>query len=381
MINRRKIEDLLPVMQRACREFIRRMNDAGFLHVGISSTLRDKTYQDHLFAQGRTRPGNIVTNARGGQSVHNYGLAFDFFQNIRGREWNDNNFWQIGGRIWVEMGGVWGGNWPNFVDRPHCEFTSGLTVRDLQNGKRLSENITMYWENNKATIDKGLDFNCIIDPCKEFENFAISEENIKAMEYLGVIKSPDYWRTVNSVKYLNLLLENAKPPGLLDNRINNGIFEIKTAIEVLKDAEIITTPEYWKNELNKENPVPHLDKLILNMANRARIVLEKIVSAEARGEDLKGQILVANVILNRSENLKFPTGIHNVVFQPGQFSPVENGMYATAVPDKRTKEAVSQALFGKDYSQGALWFDSAPNSWARQERTHLFDHGGHSFFK
>jgi len=127
------------------------MNDAGFLHVGISATYRDRVHQDWLFAQGRTRPGNIVTNARGGSSIHNYRLAFDFFRNIRGQEFADRTpaeraFWDTAGRIWVEMGGVWGGNWRNFVDRPHCEFTGGLQLSDLQAGRRLPDDTQMLWE-------------------------------------------------------------------------------------------------------------------------------------------------------------------------------------------------------------------------------------------
>lgn len=44
----------------------------------VTSTMRSVLQQDELFAQGRTAPGNKVTNAMGLQSYHNYGLAFDF---------------------------------------------------------------------------------------------------------------------------------------------------------------------------------------------------------------------------------------------------------------------------------------------------------------
>ena len=145
-INSRNIDDLHPAVARGCREFIRRMNKAGFAHVGISSTYRDNVHQDWLFAQGRTRPGNIVTNARGGQSIHNYGLAFDFFLNIRGQEFNNPRFFDTGGKIWQEMGGVWGGAWRSFPDRPHCEYLGGLTLASLIAGVRLPDNWTMPWE-------------------------------------------------------------------------------------------------------------------------------------------------------------------------------------------------------------------------------------------
>ena len=151
-INSRSIDDLHPAVARGCREFIRRMNQAGFPHVGISATFRDNEHQNWLFAQGRTRPGSIVTHAQGGQSIHNFRLAFDFFRNIQGQAFNDRTpeerrFWDTAGQIWTKMGGVWGGNWTGFVDRPHCEYTGGLSLRDLQKGMRLPDNHRMPWEN------------------------------------------------------------------------------------------------------------------------------------------------------------------------------------------------------------------------------------------
>ena len=46
------------------------------------------------------------------------------------------------------MGGVWGGSWTGFVDRPHFEFTGGLTLRDLQQGRVLPADVKMQWESN-----------------------------------------------------------------------------------------------------------------------------------------------------------------------------------------------------------------------------------------
>jgi peptidoglycan L-alanyl-D-glutamate endopeptidase CwlK len=139
------------------------MARAGFIDVGISATYRDHAHQDWLFGQGRPsarphgRPGPIVTNARGGQSIHNYRLAFDFFRNVPGKAFADSTaeeraFWDTGGRLWREMGGTWGGSWRGFPDRPHCEFTGGpgaaggLSLAQLQSGQRLPEGALMPWE-------------------------------------------------------------------------------------------------------------------------------------------------------------------------------------------------------------------------------------------
>jgi hypothetical protein len=154
MINSRNMLTAHPVIQRGFTELNRRFQEEnraknlGFTNIGVSSVYRCHAYQEHLFSQGRSRSGAIVTNARGGYSIHNYRLAFDVFQNTRGREW-ENGFFALLGRIWVEMGGVWGGNWVNFVDRPHFEFTAGLTVSQLRNGHVLADDVEMPWESGK----------------------------------------------------------------------------------------------------------------------------------------------------------------------------------------------------------------------------------------
>ena len=71
-----------------------------------------------------------------------------FFQNIRGQEWSSTNFFATAGRIWTEMGGEWGGSWTSFPDRPHLQYTGGLTLRDLQAGKVMPANARMPWEEN-----------------------------------------------------------------------------------------------------------------------------------------------------------------------------------------------------------------------------------------
>ena len=116
-------------------------------------------------------------------------------------------------------------------------------------------------------------------------------------------------------------------------------------------------------------------------------LLEKIVQAEAGGEDLKGKILVANVILNRVNSSKFPNDIKSVIMAGRQFSPVSDGRIWTVTVSSETKEAVQRALDGEDYSMGALYFmarsaaDASNVTWFDRALTWLFKHGGHEFFK
>lgn len=88
------------------------------LELGFSTGYRSAAEQDALYAQGRTTAGSIVTNARGGYSQHNWGIAADFFQNIKGREW-ETWFFDTVGPMAEALGLGWGGRWTDFQDRPH----------------------------------------------------------------------------------------------------------------------------------------------------------------------------------------------------------------------------------------------------------------------
>jgi hypothetical protein len=122
------------------------MNATGFAAVGISSTYRDHAMQDHLYAQGRTRAGKVVTNARGGQSWHNWRIAFDIFQNIKGQEWNNAKFFETAVKIWEEMGGEWGGRWTTLRDTPHFQMTFGIKISQMQAGHKIPDTAVMPWE-------------------------------------------------------------------------------------------------------------------------------------------------------------------------------------------------------------------------------------------
>ena len=103
-------------------------------------TLRTFAEQNALYAQGRTKPGKIVTNARGGLSYHNYGQAIDIVLIINDKEpsWdNKKDFDGDGKADWMEIvnifkqyGWEWGGDW-HFKDSPHFQKTLGYSVRQL----------------------------------------------------------------------------------------------------------------------------------------------------------------------------------------------------------------------------------------------------------
>ena len=116
-------------------------------------------------------------------------------------------------------------------------------------------------------------------------------------------------------------------------------------------------------------------------------VLLRIVQAEAGGCDMKGKILVANVILNRVESDEFPDTITDVVYEKRQFSPVSNGSINRCKVEEETVEAVDRALAGEDYSEGALYFMNRRASsgsnvrWFDTHLDYLFQQGGQEFVK
>jgi peptidoglycan L-alanyl-D-glutamate endopeptidase CwlK len=167
MINSRNIEDMHPCLKRGARELTRRMVELGY-QVGISSTYRDNEYQDYLYAQGRTREGNIVTSATGGKSIHNYRLAFDIFKDETGHLYDDRIFFEMAGKLWISMGGAWGGSWRNFPDSPHMEYTGGFSLVDLWIRKlALNDNAKMPWEEKELTQEEfNVMFNVALDDYK-----------------------------------------------------------------------------------------------------------------------------------------------------------------------------------------------------------------------
>lgn len=106
----------------------------GRAKIRITQGLRTTDEQNQLYAIGRSKPGKKVTNAKGGQSIHNYGLAVDICLIIDGktaswdttRDWDNDKVadWYECVKIFAKHGWEWGGNWKTFKDLPHFEKKS-----------------------------------------------------------------------------------------------------------------------------------------------------------------------------------------------------------------------------------------------------------------
>ena len=146
-----------------------------------------------------------------------------------------------------------------------------------------------------------------------------------------------------------------------------------------------------------ENKVNELDARSITLAENPTLMsdedydtLLRIVEAEAGSEDIKGRVLVANVIMNRMKSDDFPNTVTEVVWDNSdgvpQFSPTYDGRINEVTVSDETKEAVKQALKGTDYSEGALFFiqKSAAEAhnikWFEKDLRKLFKYGVHEFY-
>lgn len=100
-------------------------------------------------------------------------------------------------------------------------------------------------------------------------------------------------------------------------------------------------------------------------------LLARVVQAEAGGEPFEGKVAVAAVILNRVRSSKYPNSVWEVLHQPGQFTPVQQGTLPKKA-EASCMEAVRRALAGEDPTGGALFFYNphttrTPEYWATKQ--------------
>lgn len=121
---------LYPLVERARVAFIEACRLQGE-EIKVTEGYRSFERQNELYAQGRTSKGSIVTNAKAGDSLHNYGVAFDIFFTKTGYKGN----WTKIGKIGKSLGLVWGGDFKSIKDKPHFEMTLGYKLKDFKSNK------------------------------------------------------------------------------------------------------------------------------------------------------------------------------------------------------------------------------------------------------
>ncbi len=152
MLSSRDIDLLRADVAANCRTWLGLCKTAG-LDVLVTDTVRDTEYQAQLYAQGRTKPGSIVTNSAV-PTFHKagIGLAFDFCKNVKGHEYDDAAFFERAAAIAKRIGFSWGGDWKSFPDRPHLQWDDGgaYTSADIRAG-RIAPPMPIYEEDEDMT--------------------------------------------------------------------------------------------------------------------------------------------------------------------------------------------------------------------------------------
>jgi peptidoglycan L-alanyl-D-glutamate endopeptidase CwlK len=150
------------VVKVSALEMIKRAYNEG-INVQISSGYRSMEEQAALYGQSRLYSYNgknysnlakpKVTQAKPGQSIHNYGYAIDYFlvsDDGKTALWTVNAKWKRVAAIGKELGFRWGGDWTGFKDYPHLEMTGGLSFTQLQAGKR--PNLTLKFKSGSEAV-------------------------------------------------------------------------------------------------------------------------------------------------------------------------------------------------------------------------------------
>jgi peptidoglycan L-alanyl-D-glutamate endopeptidase CwlK len=138
----KNIKTLHPVLQPLATKLIEIAFERGICAKVIAG---ERTYieQDKLYAQGRSKPGKIVTHAKGGQSIHNFGLAFDVgvFSTDGETYYGESPYYKTLGQIGKDLGLVWGGDWKSFVDEPHFELKHGKSLEQLAEARAAGKDV------------------------------------------------------------------------------------------------------------------------------------------------------------------------------------------------------------------------------------------------
>lgn len=125
-----KILTLHPLLRAKAAKFVNQVEKKLGKRIKITDGFRTFAEQNKLYAKGRTTAGTKVTNAKGGQSYHNYGLAFDCYFTKNGVVDFSKPINKEVAAIGQELGLEWGGGWKSLKDYPHFQLTKG-TVSQL----------------------------------------------------------------------------------------------------------------------------------------------------------------------------------------------------------------------------------------------------------
>ncbi|OMF48714.1 M15 family metallopeptidase [Paenibacillus peoriae] len=230
-----RLVGLNPAFKLVMEKLIERCYARG-VWIVITQGLRTYAEQDDLYAQGRTKPGKVVTDARGGHSNHNFGFAADFallLRNGRTVSWDtlrddDKDSLPDWSEVVEEakrLGLEWGGDWRSFKDMPHLQMVFGLSTADFRAGKRptqsqlniiLAKTNSLKMEEGPMTAEEKAMFNAL-------------QKRVIALEAANKLTKVPAWAEQACI--------NAKAAGVLDTA-NDGSYDFYRMITLLDRAGV-----------------------------------------------------------------------------------------------------------------------------------------------
>lgn len=135
----RSINKLLPTVREAAKKALAELDKAGVKYL-ITCTYRTREEQAALYAQGRTTPGKKVTNAKPGQSFHEYGVALDIYPVVNGKidfAGSHLAIWKQIAAAFKKYGFEWAYEWKTFKEMPHFQMTKGNPLSYFQKGGKI----------------------------------------------------------------------------------------------------------------------------------------------------------------------------------------------------------------------------------------------------
>lgn len=147
--SQRRLAKVHPMLSTAIQKLVQTCSDKGYV-IEVVQGLRTYEEQNMLYAQGRTHKGPKVTNAKGGQSYHNFGLAVDLCPFKNGApDWEDEKGFNLIGTTAESLGLDWGGRWQKFPDRPHVQLDTIPTLPDCRTLYANTKTLDEIWKRSK----------------------------------------------------------------------------------------------------------------------------------------------------------------------------------------------------------------------------------------
>lgn len=249
----RDITLLHPEVQNIIPKFLEQCKNNGLI-VKITDTLRTKQEQDNLYAQGRTKPGNIVTWVKYPYSNHNWGMAFDICRNDGKGAYNDTDGWFFKvGQIGKKLGLTWGGDWKDTPDKPHFELTKYGDTNTLAKKYNTPENFKKTWQKEETYLFVNRDYK-YNNKIKSFNVINQNGENyISLRDLCELLNKKINYDNNTKLTTLDDVIENK--PILINDKEKNISFINSNQFNYLNAREIGDALGYEVGYNEKENKI------------------------------------------------------------------------------------------------------------------------------